>query len=33
MAALQIAERIEQIILNNAAGNRLEKILQDAKSN
>ncbi|MFM8860214.1 MAG: ethanolamine ammonia-lyase subunit EutB, partial [Methylocystis sp.] len=29
MAALQIAERIEQILLNHAAGNRLEKILQD----
>jgi ethanolamine ammonia-lyase large subunit len=32
-AALLIAERIQEILLNQAAGNRLEKILQDNKNN
>ncbi len=32
-AALLIAERIHEILLNQAAGNRLEKILQDNKNN
>jgi ethanolamine ammonia-lyase large subunit len=31
-AALLIAERIQEILLNRAAGNRLEKILQDTKN-
>ena len=31
-AALLVAERIQEILLNRAAGNRLEKILQDTKT-
>jgi ethanolamine ammonia-lyase large subunit len=31
-AALLIAERIQEILSNRAAGNRLEKILQDTKT-
>ena len=31
-AALLIAERIQEILLNRAAGNRLEKMLQDTKN-